>query len=38
MRLCAHCGADNEQHEAVRTEADKKADLEDDIMKNYKYD
>ena len=38
LSLCAHCGSDAKAHELARTEKDKKADREDDILKNHKWD
>lgn len=38
MSLCVHCGCDATAHEQMRTEDDQKAEREDDILKNYKWD
>ena len=36
--LCVHCGCDASAHEAMRTEAEKAKESEDDVLKGFKYD
>ena len=38
LGLCVHCGCDAHEHEAMRAEADKSAEREDDILKHHKWD
>ena len=35
LALCLHCGCDAKEHEQMRTDADRKVEKDDDIMRNH---
>ena len=38
MLMCAHCGCDAKDHEAMRTASERTEEINDDVLKSFKFD